>query len=158
MAVIDPNEYTIIPFNEYQTLQSKLQALLDGEVLFIKHFERNEGADVLVRITQKKFTVAQITYDTSSTEVDDKYWITFNVGVNDLSLFTCFKFVPDTFNKENKFFINDTVLYTSEDGRRDTAIIEEVYIHNENPTKFAYKLSRDEGLYEEDELVVHKMM
>ncbi|WNO29930.1 hypothetical protein [Bacillus phage SDFMU_Pbc] len=158
MAVIDPNEYTIIPFNEYQTLQSKLQALLDGEVIFIKHFERNEGANVLVRIAQKKFTVAQITYDTTSSEVDNKYWVTFNVGVNDLSLFTCFQFTPDTFNKDNKFLINDTVLYTSEDGRRDTAIIEEVYAHNEDPSKFAYKLSRDEGLYEEDELVIHKMM
>ncbi|AGB62687.1 hypothetical protein [Bacillus phage phiAGATE] len=158
MAVIDPNEYTIIPFNEYQTLQSKLQALLDGEVLFIKHFERNEGANVLVRIVQKKFTVAQITYDTTSSEVDSKYWVTFNVGVNDLSLFTCFQFTSNVFNKGNKFIINDTVLYTSKDGRKDTAIIEEVYAHNEDPTKFAYKLSRDEGLYAEDELIVHKMM
>jgi hypothetical protein len=148
-------EYTLLPFEQYTTLQDKLQALLDGEVLFIKAFEKQEGADVLVRVVEKKFTVSQISYDISGGEAGDdpRYWTTFNVGLNDLSLFTCFKFVEDVFTKENFYMINDIVNYTSADGFNDSAIVEEVYQHNTDPTKFAYRLSRDGAVYGEGELV-----
>jgi len=160
MAIEDLTQYSLIPFEAYTTLESKLQALLNGEVLFIKKFEKQEGANVLVRIVQKKFTVSQISYDVAGTEegLDPRYWTTFNVGLNDLSLFTCFKFVEEAFNKENKYMINDTVLYTSIDGMFDSAVVEEVYQHNVDPTKFAYRLSRDGAVYAEDDLVENKYM
>jgi hypothetical protein len=153
-------EYTLLPFEQYSTLQDKLQALLDGEVLFIKAFEKQEGADVLVRVVEKKFTVSQISYDISGGEVGDdpRYWTTFNVGLNDLSLFTCFKFEEDVFTKENLYMINDIVNYMSVDGFNDSAIVEEVYQHNVDPTKFAYRLSRDGVVYGEDELVTNPYM
>lgn len=153
-------EYTLLPFEQYTTLQDKLQALLDGEVLFIKAFEKQEGADVLVRVVEKKFTVSQISYDISGGEAGDdpRYWTTFNVGLNDLSLFTCFKFEEGVFTKENFYMINDIVNYTSADGFNDSAIIEEVYQHNVDPTKFAYRLSRDGAVYGEDELVTNPYM
>lgn len=162
MAITDVEleEYTLIPFEQYNTLQDKLQALLNGEVLFIKNFERQEGADVLVRIVQKKFTVSQISYDVAGGEEGDdpRFWTTFNVGLNDLSLFTCFKFVEEVFNLENKYMINDTVHYTSVDSFNDSAIVEEVYRHKVDPTKFAYRLSRDGAVYGEDELVTNPYM
>jgi hypothetical protein len=162
MAITDVEleEYMLLPFEQYSMLQDKLQALLNGEVLFIKNFERQEGADVLVRVVEKKFTVSQISYDVSGGEAGDdpRYWTTFNVGLNDLSLFTCFKFTEDVFTKENKYMINDTVHYTSEDGFKDSAIVEEVYGHNTDPTKFAYRLSRDGAVYSEDELVTNPYM
>ena len=158
MAIIDATQYTLIPFLSYKTLNDKIQALLDGEVLFIKKFEKQEGADVLVRLEQKKFTVSQISYDISVNGIDPRYWITFNLGLNDLSLFTCYKFSEDVFGKEHKFMINDVVSYTSVDGLQDTAIVEEVYQHNIDPDKFAYRLSRDNGLYAEEELVKNVYM
>jgi hypothetical protein len=153
MAIVDVTEYTKIPFEQYKTLEEKMQALLNGEVLFIKKFEVQEGADVLVRIIRKKFTVSQISYDVEASEQDDRYWVTFNVGLNDISLFTCFKFVEGAFNLENKYMINDKVEYLSVDGNYDAAVILEVYQHNIYPEQFAYRLSRDGALYAEDELV-----
>ncbi|QDP42978.1 virion structural protein [Bacillus phage vB_BmeM-Goe8] len=158
MAIIDSAQYTLIPFLSYKTLNDKIQALLSGEILFIKKFEKNEGADVLARLEQKKFTVSQISYDISVNDSDPRYWVTFNLGLNDLSLFTCYRFSEDVFGKEHKYMINDVVSYTSLDGQTDTAIVEEVYQHNTDPTKFAYKLSRDEGLYVEEELVKNVYM
>ncbi|AIW03593.1 virion structural protein [Bacillus phage Moonbeam] len=152
-------QYTLVPFATYETLESKLQALLAGEILFLKKFERNEGVDVLVRLVQKKFTVTQVSYDVTVRDEDiPRYWTTYNIGLNDISLFTCFKFAEDAFTKENKYMINDRVLYVSVDGLKDAAIIEEVYQHNTDPTKFAYRLSRDGAVYGEDELYDNSYM
>lgn len=154
MAIVDPSKYELVPFEVYSTLSGKMNALMNGEVLFIKKFERQEGADVLVRLQQKKYSVTQISYDVRANNEDPRYWVTFNLGINDLSLFTCFRFVEDTFQKGNKFMINDVVSYISEDGRWDTALIDEVYMHVTDPTKFAYRLSRDNGIYEEEGLAI----
>lgn len=152
MATIDSSQYTLIPFETLSTLTEKVQALLDGDVLFIKKFEKQEGADVLVRLDQRRYTVSQISYDISESEDNTRFWTTFNVGLNDLSLYTVFRFKEDVFRKECKYMIGDKVSYTSIDGKIDSAIIEGVYEHSTDPTKFAYRLSRDEGLYAEDEL------
>ena len=152
-SVVDPTEYTRIPYTVYQTLHEKLQALSSGEVLLIKKFERNEGADVLIRLVEKKFTVTQISYDLQETEDDPRHWITYNIGINDLSLLTVFRFTEELVNHQNKYAINDVVMYVTESGIKDSAIVEEVYVHNTDPTRYAYKLSRDdEGLYAEDGL------
>ncbi|QIW88795.1 hypothetical protein P59_198 [Bacillus phage P59] len=153
MATVDPTQYTLVPYEAYQSLNDKIQALLNGEVLFIKKFEKQQESDVLVRLEQKKFTVAQISYDIVENPADLRYWVTFNLGFNDLSLFTCFRFNDALFNLGHKFMINDIVQYTSEDGTRDSAIIEEVYQNITDPEKFAYRLSRDGGVYAEEDLV-----
>jgi len=161
MAVneLELEQYTLIPFATYETLEAKLQALLAGEILFLKKFERNEGVDVLIKLERKKFTVAQVSYDVTMRDVDiPRYWTTYNIGLNDISLFTCFKFEEGAFTKENKYMINDRVLYVSIDGRKDAAVIEEVYQHNTDPTKFAYRLSRDGAIYTEDELYENPYM
>ncbi|QIA28616.1 hypothetical protein [Phage f2b1] len=153
MAIVDVTEYMLVPFEQYKTLDEKLQALLNGETLFIKQFERNEQSDVLVRVVQKKFTVSQISYDVYVNELAERYWVTFNIGFNDISLFTCFKFVEGAFNLDNKYMINDKVEYLSIDGNYDAAVILEVYQHVTDPSKFAYRLSRDGALYAEEELI-----
>ncbi|AXH71201.1 hypothetical protein BSP36_155 [Bacillus phage BSP36] len=158
MATLDPTQYTLVPFVLYDTLPEKMQALLNGESLLIKAFEQREKRDVLIRLEQKKFTVAQMSYDVYQSEDDPRYWITYNIGINDLSLFTCFKFEENTFELGNRYMINDVVLYVSEDGKTDTAIVEEVYVSNLDPSQFAYRLSRDDGLYAEEDLLQHKYM
>jgi hypothetical protein len=150
---IDATQYTLVPYTTYMTLGEKLNALLRGETLLIRKFERREGADVLIRIVEKKFTVTQISYDMTENELDPRHWITYNIGINDLSLLPTFKFEEGVFSHTNKFGINDVVIYSSEDGFADSAIIEEVYRHNTDPDLYAYKLSRDPiGLYAEEDL------
>jgi len=155
MATVDPSQFTQLNFTVYPNLQSKINALLNGEILFIKNFESNEGADVLIQLVQKKFQVTQISYDIHADEDNPRYWTTFNVGINDLSLFTVFKFEEDIFELNNKYTINDTVNYTTEEGTSDTAIIEAVYQSNNDPGVFAYKLSQEQNLYLEDDLSQH---
>ncbi|WP_145475507.1 hypothetical protein, partial [Staphylococcus hominis] len=121
MIALEPNEYTELNFITYETLEEKLQALLNGETLYIKKFEKREGGDVLVRLEKKKHTVSQISFTLKPAEGEERFWVTYNIGINDLSLFTCFKFEENTFNYTNKFMINDVVFYESEDGRKDTA-------------------------------------
>ena len=160
MAIVDfdPTQYTHLPFETYGTLTDTIQALVEGEILFIKKFERQEGASVLVRLVQKKFAVTLISYDIGYNELDPRYWSTFKIGINDLSLFSCFKFNEDLFKHTNKFMVNDVVHYTSEDGIMDSALIEEVYMSNTDPDKFVYQLSRDAGIYAQDELIQHKYL
>jgi hypothetical protein len=160
MATIEPAEYTLIPFETYNTLEEKLQALLNGELIYIKKFERQEGADIIARLIKKKFTVTQITYDTKVTSLDDRYWVTFNLGINDLEMFTCFKFKEGIFSYTNKYMVNDMVYYESTDapGGRDSAIVEEVYVSITDPKEFAYRLSRDGQIYAEKDLLQNPYM
>ncbi|AGK86954.1 virion structural protein [Bacillus phage SIOphi] len=158
MIALEPSEYTELNFVTYDTLEEKLQALLSGEILYIKKFEKREGGDVLVRLEKKKHTVSQISFSLKPAEGEERFWVTYNIGINDLSLFTCFKFEENTFNYTNKFMINDVVFYESEDGRKDTAIVEGVYVSIVDPDVFAYKLSRDDGIYAEEDLTLDKYM
>lgn len=158
-SIVDPTQYTLIPYTLYTSLEDKINALLGGEVLYIKRFEQKEGASVLVRLEQKKFTVSQISYDLTFSEDDPRYWTTFNIGINDLSLFTAFKFEEGLFLHTNKYSINDVVTYVSSDGLQDSAIIEEIYVSNLDPNQYAYKLSRDPvGLYAEEDLIKNKYL
>lgn len=147
--------FTEIPFTIYKTFREKMEALLDGETLLIKSFEQKTGADVLIRLNKQKFTVIQISYDIVEVAPGERYWVTFNVGINDLSLFTVYRFEEGVFNHGNKFKINDIVKYQSVDERRDTAIVEQVFVSDEDPNQYAYKLTRDDGLYQEEDLVKH---
>jgi hypothetical protein len=159
MALVDQSQYTELNYTVYSTLQDKLTALLAGSILLIKNFELKEGADVLVQIAQNKYTVSQISYDMSDTVLNPRYWITYNIGINDLSLFTTFLYDETTFGYANKYMINDTVSYISSDGTQDVAIVEAVYVNNTDPTLFAYKLSRDNnGVYDENGLSQDKYM
>ena len=159
MNMVNPVDYSIIPFVTYDSLEEKMNALLRGEVLYLKNFEKGTGADVLVRIQQKKFTISQISYDIYQVpELAPRYWVTFNVGINDLSLFTAIKFEEGLHTYSNRFMINDIVQYTTEAGIRDSAIIEEVHVSKTDKAFYAYKLSNAEGLYAEEDLVQHVYM
>lgn len=141
----------------YQTLEDKVLALLRGEIIYIKNYEKNTGTSVLARLMiEKGFTIPQITYDIYDTNEEDRYWLRFNIGLTDLSLLDVYK-VDDTsiFLKPNKFKVGDNVSYTSIDGTFDTAYVIAVYERKEN--EFAYKLSREPNvLYEESLLVSSK--
>jgi len=156
---LTPMNYTQVVFTTYNTLQDKLDALFRGEVLLIKDFEQKEGADVLIQLVQNRFTVTQISYSTRATSLQPVYWTTYNVGINDLSLMTTFKYDEQTFLYENRFMINDTVQYINSLGVQDSAIITGVYVSNIDPTQFAYALSNDTaGIYAEADLVQNRMM
>lgn len=156
---VDQQLYTKVPYIIYDSLQEKIGALFRGEILYLKNFEKGTGADVLIRIEQKKFAVSQISYDVyKEPELNPRYWITFNVGLNDLSLFTAIKFEEGMHKYTNKYMINDIVQYENESGVVDSAIIEEVYVLNTDYNIYAYKLSREEGLYAEEDLIQHVYM
>lgn len=151
---LTPTLYTLVNFLTYNTLQDKINALFNGDVLFIKNFEQKEGADVLIQMVTNKFQLTQISYDTRPTSLNSSYWVTFNVGINDLSLMTVFKFDEQTFEYTNRFMINDTVQYTNSNGVQDSAIITGVYVSNTDSTMFAYSLSNDAaGIYAETDLI-----
>jgi DNA mismatch repair ATPase MutS len=160
MAItVDETQYSLVPFVVYKTLNEKLQALQNKEVLLVKNFEKRANTDVLIKLVDKKFTVVQVSYDLHENEHDPRYWVTFNVGINDLSLFTVLKFDETLNHHTNMFKINDIVQYVSSDGIQDSAIIEEVYAHNTDPDKYAYRLSRDpNGLYAEEDLQLNIYM
>lgn len=151
---LTPTLYTQVNLVTYNTLQDKINALFSGDVLFIKNFEQKEGADVLIQLATNKFQLTQISYDTRPTSLDASYWVTFNVGINDLSLMTVFKYDETAFKYGNKFMINDTVQYTNSNGVPDSAIITGVYVSNTDSTVFAYSLSNDTaGIYAESDLM-----
>lgn len=157
MAIVDATQYTLIPYTVYKSLNEKLEYLLNGGTLLLKKFEQKLDSDVLIKLEDKKFTVSQISYDIEESVDNPRYWITFNVGINDLSLYTAYKFQEGIFILGQKYMINDIVNYTSADGQVDSAVIEEVYQSNSDPNQFAYKLSRDPaGLYAEEDLIKNK--
>ena len=153
MNTVDSANYTLIPYVMYKTLDAKLQYLLNGGVLLLKKFEQKEGVDVLVQLVDKKFTITQISYDMRESADDPRYWITFNVGINDLSLLTAFQFEEDIFLNTNKFMVNDVITYLNDLGKWDSAVIEEVHVSNLDPNQYAYKFSRQDGLYAEEDLI-----
>jgi len=157
-GVVDVTQYEKIDYVAYTSLRDKLEALLRGEVLLVKNFERRMNLDVLIRIVDKRFTVTQMTYDIVEDPSNARYWVTFNVGINDLSLFPVFKFEDKIFSYTNKFRIDDRVDYISATGKKDAAIVEEVYISKTDPEVFAYKLSREDNLYEEKDLIAIRPM
>ncbi|QFP93266.1 UNVERIFIED_ORG: hypothetical protein Xoosp15_1 [Xanthomonas phage Xoo-sp15] len=157
-GVVDVVQYEKIEYVAYTSLRDKLEALLRGEVLLVKNFERKSNLDVLIRVVDKRFTVSQMTYDIVEDPSNARYWVTFNVGINDLSLFSVFKFDDKSFSYKNKFKVDDRVDYVSKTGQKDAAIVEEVYVSKTDPEVFVYKLSREEELYEEKEIVAVKFM
>jgi hypothetical protein len=156
---LTPINYTIVNFSTYTTLQDKMNALFAGNILFIKNFEQKEGADVLIQMVQNKFQVTQISYKTRPTSLDPIYWVTFNVGINDLSLMTVFHWDQEAFSYSNRYMVNDTIQYVNEAGILDSAIITGVYVLNIDNTQFAYSLSNDtSGIYAESDLMQDSFM
>lgn len=151
---LTPVNYTQVSFTTYNTLQDKMNALYAGNILLIKNFEQKEGADVLIQLIQGKFTVTQISYSTKPTSLDPIYWVTFNVGINDLSLMTTFKWDQTAFSYSNRYMINDAVQYVNSLGVKDSALITGVYVNKTDSTLFAYSLSNDTaGIYAETDLI-----
>jgi len=156
MTTVNPEEYTQLPYVVYDSLSNKLQALFNGETLYLKDFERKFNSDVIVRLHQGKFTLTQMSYDLQESDWNPRYWRTFNLGINDLSLFTTLRFEEWINQYSHKYQINDVVSYISSDGRRDTAVIKEIYVNDNDSNFYAYTLSRDGGLYAEEDLFDHQ--
>lgn len=144
--------YTLVPVVAYESLQEKLEALNKGEILLLKEFEQATHSDVLVRLFQKKYVVTQISYDLVETEQDPRYWTTYNVGFNDLSLSTAFQFNESLANNHNKFNVDEIVEYTKEDGTYGYTPVEALYKHNIETDVYAYKLYGEPGIYAEEEI------
>lgn len=157
-GTVDITQYDKIEYVAYTSLKDKLEALLRGEVLLVKNFERRMNLDVLIRVVDKRFTVSQMSYDIIEDPSNARYWVTFNVGINDLSLFSVFKFDDKVFSYKNKFRVDDRVDYVSITGTKDAAIVEAVYVSKTDPEVFVYKLSREDELYEEKDIVAIKPM
>lgn len=155
IAITDLTNWGKINIEKYFTIEEKLTALLGGNILYVKGFEQLYDTDVLVRLVDVKGQkVTQISFDTTKPDLNELYWRTFDVGINSLSLLEVYKVTDlSVFSELNKFKIEDTVAYISEDGLFDSAIIQEIYKHKTEENVFAYKLSREpDYLYEEDKI------
>ncbi len=152
MPVVNKEDYELIPFVHYRSFWDKMGALMRGEVLLIRSYERTTESDVLVKLDTKKHVITKISHDLVETEKDPRNWFLYNVGLNDLSLHTVLKYSEDIVNHTNRFNINDTVKYVSRSGKEDSALIEEVWQSKVDPAFYVYKLSRDLDLYEQEEL------
>ncbi|QVW28978.1 hypothetical protein [Bacillus phage SWEP1] len=154
IPITEVADWKELKYEVYATLEDKVLALLRGETIYIKNYEKNTGTSVLARLrVERGLTIPQITYDIYDSKEEDRYWFRFNIGLTDLSLLDVYK-VTDTsiFLKPNKFKVGDNVSYTSTDGTFDTAYIISVYERGEN--EFAYKLSREPSVLYEEKLLV----
>ena len=135
------------------TLEQSLQALTNGKVLLVKGLEQRRKLDVLVRLfTEGLVPVTQISYDITPADGHWRkdYWQIYDLPINALSTYPCFLYDSST-GAIPKYMIGANVLYTSkEDSIQDTALVIATYKNEEG--KFFYKLSRDGGIYSEEEL------
>ncbi|UNA01587.1 hypothetical protein MG295_00170 [Bacillus phage vB_BcgM] len=157
IPITEVADWKELKYEVYTSLAEKVNALLNGEIIYIKNYEVNTGTSVLARIVEEKgLKISQITYDIYDSTEADRYWVRFNIGLNDLSLLDVYKVAdPKVFLKPNKFKVGDIVSYDSVDGIHDTAYVIAVYEKGEN--EFAYKLSREPSvLYEEKLLISNK--
>jgi len=150
--------WEIMSFELLTTLEDKLDALVNGDVLFIRGFEQFSNRDVMVKLsTVKGQRVSMISYDTMKSSIDDAFWVIYNIGINDLSLLPVMQVYDITELKEtNKFQVGDVVYYESlENSKYDTAFVTDVY-RSLDPNKkghYLYNLSREDNYaYEENEL------
>ncbi|ANH50769.1 hypothetical protein SALINJAH_212 [Bacillus phage SalinJah] len=152
-------KWEILNFDLIQTLEDKLDALLHGDVLVIRKFEKFTKADVMIKMqTVKGHQVTMISYDTMKSSLDNAFWQVYNISINDLSMLPVMQVYDVTHLQEiNKFQMGDVVSYKSaEDGKVDTAYITDVY-RSLDPNKknhYLYSLSREAKFaYEENELM-----
>lgn len=136
-------------------LEESLRELLDGNILLIAGYEKTQGKDILVRLSQGKYPKTEITYDLDSIRVfgveDYKpYWSTYNVPINALVFYNVYKF-EGTALQDIKYLPGTTVYYHDSEGRRVASTVLEVLRDSEG--KLYYNLSSpDNRVYEEKEL------
>lgn len=150
---VDETTYTKVPYEFYETLEDKILALMSGETLFIRNFEVASQRDVLVRMVDKKYRVSQISFDMSPSDNDPRHWTTYNVGINDLSLFTVLKYTEGIGTRSHTYKIDDVVYYVKDTGGKGSAFIEEVWESTIHPRDYAYKITGREGLIKESDLI-----
>lgn len=151
--MISIDDYEKVELVQYSTLPDKVNALLSGETLRIRRYERSTDTDVLARIQAyelQNYTFSQISYDMADTADNPRYWQTYNVGLNDLSMFHCFKF-EESLPVTNKFMPRDLVR-TAAFYQIGAVSVEEVHKHKTTPDEYAYKLRGIEGLVPEKDI------
>lgn len=153
--VVDPSLYRRVPFTVYESLEEKLEALMSGKTLLVRGLGNSYQSDVLIRMENKKYQITQISYTVSGKKKKPRQWISYNIGLNDLSLLTVYRYNPKVFSYPNKFRVNDVVTYYTSTGEQERAIVEDVYISKSNPTSFVYSLSWSNRLHFEEDLEKH---
>lgn len=148
MPTLTYDNYTQIPYEEYYTLEEKMQALFHEEVLLVKKLDRHTAQSMLVKLDRKKYDVAHVASDVNNPE-----WVLQNVGLNDLSLSCVFRYDEELFAHKNKYMKNDVVQFIGADRNGDAVIIENVFESNTYPGRYAYTLSGAYMLYAEDEFM-----
>lgn len=141
-------------------LEESLDELLQGNWVLIKGIEQTRGKDILVRLDglDKGAPVTQITYDVQPPDGywKEHYWTVFDLPLNAFSTYPCYIHHTETNGSMPAFLPGETIYYTSRQegtsGKRDSGIIEEVYIKNSEDNQFYYSISRDTGIYQEEEL------
>lgn len=135
---------------QYISLEEKLTALNAGSILLLKHFELGSNKDLLLRI---EGDIAQISYECHLPQgktADQRYWTIYNVGINDLSYTQVFLFDQVAYDYNNLFNKGDIIIYQNS-GVEDSAIVTNVYYDN-TTLGFAYKISREPDLFDENQL------
>lgn len=150
-------ELVEIGYAEYYSLEEKLTSLLQGNTLLLRGFEQGSKRDVLVRIKNPDniaLAYSQISFEphlSQGKEETDRYWLVYNVGLNDLAKANACLFNQDTYDETNKFTVGDTIEYIASSEEKDSAFITKVY-RDTVTGEYAYGLSREPDLvfYEEE--------
>lgn len=151
--------YRRLPFVEHQTLTEKVNDLLDGHTILLRSIKQVSDEDLLIKMETKKYTLVRASPEIKVQGFGERAWTVFNVGLNDLALCTSFRFSEDTFGYNHKYHIGDIIRYIRADNVADTAVIQDVYVLDNSPDEFVYRLSgEDDSLlfYEEDLKVAHE--
>lgn len=124
--------------------------LQEGKYIILASYEETRGLDVLVRLDKRKYTVTQISFDTSPIEYGERYWTIHNVSINALSLGRVFAYDEDLYSIEHKYNPDSIVYYDDGETPRQIAVVDKVYTSSHGD--IYYTLDNETGYYAENEL------
>lgn len=149
MPIVNPDLVNLILLDmEPLSLDESFEALLDGEVLVIKEYEKTRRKDVLVKLDRRKYPVTYISYDSKNTH-ENVYWEMHNVSINSLALHTVVRYDPLLSDVKFSFTIGDVVQIDKED-EVDIDFIDAIWINEDR--QIYYTLNKEEGYFHESEL------
>lgn len=165
--VLTPDElvyqgYTEVPYAFLDTLEEKIDALLDDKILMIsRNLDRSATLAedfILVKMVNNIIKISmESTFQRPSVFNREPYnWITYDLGINHLNISPCLMYQGDVVTLGNKFFRGDAVRYNRlQQGdltfSEDVATVLEVFQVTVDGIKtFAYRLSGDSFYYKEN--------
>lgn len=121
-----------------------IQALLDGKIIVIKQYEVSKKKDVFVKLDQRLYPTTQMTYTMSDSTIVPTNWLPYAIPVNAFSLYSCYIYNKDWYDKTQLLTNGSIVNYLSPSGVEDVAMVNGVYTDG---VYVYYQLSREDGYF-----------